>query len=80
MEAERALVTGGTGFLGSHLVRELVQNGFEVHAVGRSSGDVIDRQAMNGLVAEVRPTHVSISPGSGKEGSTSSCGSMSAGR
>jgi GDP-4-dehydro-6-deoxy-D-mannose reductase len=58
MEAERALVTGGTGFLGSHLVRELKQNGFDVHAVGRSSGDVTDRQAMNQLVAGARPTHV----------------------
>jgi GDP-4-dehydro-6-deoxy-D-mannose reductase len=56
--AERALVTGGTGFLGSHLERELVQSGFEVHAVGRSSGDVTDRQAVNELVAAVRPTHV----------------------
>jgi GDP-4-dehydro-6-deoxy-D-mannose reductase len=58
MEAERALVTGGTGFLGSHLERELVQSGFGVHAVGRSSGDVTDQQAMNELVAGARPTHV----------------------
>jgi GDP-4-dehydro-6-deoxy-D-mannose reductase len=58
MEAERALVTGGTGFLGPPLGRELVASGFEVTAVGRSSGDVTDPQAMRRLVAETRPTHV----------------------
>jgi GDP-4-dehydro-6-deoxy-D-mannose reductase len=58
METERALITGGTGFIGLQLERELVDNGFEVTAVGRSSGDVTDPQAMRRLVAEVRPTHV----------------------
>ena len=58
MEAERALVTGGTGFLGRQLGRELVDNGFDVTAVGRSSGDVTDPRAMRRLVAEARPTHV----------------------
>lgn len=58
MEAERALITGGTGFIGPQLERELVDNGFEGTAVGRSSGDVTDPQAMRRLVAEVRPTHV----------------------
>lgn len=58
MEAERALVTGGTGFLGPQLGRELADDGFEVTAVGRSGGDVTDPDAMRLLVAEVRPTHV----------------------
>ena len=58
MEAERALVTGGTGFIGPQLERELRDNGFEVTPVGRSSGDVTDPQAMHRLVAEVRPTYV----------------------
>src|SRR5690348_14788466 len=58
MEAERALVTGGTGFLGSQLERELADEGVEVSAVGRSSGDVTDREAMRRLVAETRPKHV----------------------
>jgi GDP-4-dehydro-6-deoxy-D-mannose reductase len=58
MEAERALVTGGTGFLGSQLARELLDDGFEVTAVGRSSGDVTEPEAMLRLVAEARPTHV----------------------
>lgn len=58
MEAERALVTGGTGFLGPQLARELADNGFEVTAVGRSRGDVTDAQAMRRLVDETRPTRV----------------------
>jgi GDP-4-dehydro-6-deoxy-D-mannose reductase len=58
MEAERALVTGGMGFLGRQLGRELVDGGFDVTAVGRSNGDVTDPQAMRRLVAEARPTHV----------------------
>src|SRR6266545_2042964 len=31
----RALVTGATGFIGSHLVRRLVELGADVHAVSR---------------------------------------------
>lgn len=57
MEAERALVTGGTGFLGPQLARELEEHGFEVTAVGRAKGDVTDPEAMRRLVAEARPTH-----------------------
>src|SRR5690242_7830349 len=58
MEAKRALVTGADGFVGSHLVRDLLDNGFDVTAAGRSSGDVTDSQAMRQLVAQARPTHV----------------------
>lgn len=58
MEAERALVTGGAGFVGSHLARELLDVGFDVTAVDRSSGDVRDLQEMRLLVAAARPTHV----------------------
>lgn len=58
MEAERALVTGAAGFVGSHLARDLLDNGFDVTAVGRPSGDVTDPQAMRALVAEARPTHL----------------------
>jgi GDP-4-dehydro-6-deoxy-D-mannose reductase len=58
MEAERALVTGAGGFIGSHLVRDLSEHGFEVTAAGRSRGDVTDPDAMRRLVAGVSPTHV----------------------
>jgi len=35
----KALVTGANGFLGSHLVRELVASGYEVTAMTRRRDD-----------------------------------------
>lgn len=36
---ERALVTGGTGFVGSHLVKRLLNEGWEVHLLLRPTSD-----------------------------------------
>jgi UDP-glucose 4-epimerase len=36
----RILVTGGAGFIGSHLVRRLIQDGYEVHVLHRPQGDL----------------------------------------
>lgn len=58
MGPERALVTGARGFVGSHLVRELQDDGFDVSAVGRADGDVTNPEAIRRLVAEARPAHV----------------------
>ena len=35
---EKVLVTGGTGFTGSHLVRDLVSDGYRVRVLARSAG------------------------------------------
>ena len=36
---EKILITGGSGFLGSHLCRRFLHHGAEVHAVSRSKRD-----------------------------------------
>ena len=73
----RVLVTGATGFIGSHLVRRLVDDGVDVHALSSvvssvypvrlaplrdrvtlHGGNLIDRSAMDSVVADAQPTHV----------------------
>ncbi|MBF8192261.1 NAD-dependent epimerase/dehydratase family protein [Nonomuraea sp. K274] len=64
----RALVTGATGFIGSHLVRRLAGLGARVHAVSRRpppeggeygerwhAADLSDAAATAGLIAQVAP-------------------------
>ena len=64
----RALVTGASGFLGSHLCRRLVAEGAEVHAVSRTQRpeptgdgsrwwqcDAADAAAVHELVSRIKP-------------------------
>lgn len=64
--AKRVLVTGAAGFVGRHLCRHLVEQGHEVHGLGRSGpaagwpgawhvGDVTDPDRMREVAAAVRP-------------------------
>ena len=68
---KRALVTGGTGFIGRHTLPELVARGFEVHVAGRSKPsadfpsdvtfhecDLLDTGAASLLTARLAPTHL----------------------
>jgi nucleoside-diphosphate-sugar epimerase len=66
----RVLLTGASGFIGSHCVRPLIDRGYEVHAVSRSprpadgSGatwhevDLLRPGAARALVERVKPTHL----------------------
>jgi GDP-L-fucose synthase len=51
----RVLVTGGGGFLGSHLVERLRADGHDVHVARRRDHDLTDPQDAARLFAEARP-------------------------
>ena len=69
-ESKRVLVTGATGFIGSHCLVPLLQRGYEVHAVSTKSGmkaessiiwhqaDLLDGSAAGRLMEAVKPTHL----------------------
>lgn len=64
----RALVTGASGFVGSHLCRRLAEEGIEVHGVSRFGrrvrgvrwwrADLTDAEAATAVVERVRADHV----------------------
>lgn len=53
--SRRALLTGGTGFVGSHLARRLSMDGWEVHALLRPRSDP---RRLRAAAPEVRMHHV----------------------
>ena len=67
--SKRVLLTGASGFIGSHCIAPLVTRGYEVHAVtSRKAGerggvcwhqaDLLDERQCAALVAHVRPMHL----------------------
>ena len=64
---EKILITGGSGFLGSHLCRRFLHHGAEVHAVSRSKrnsdpaglrwwqGDMADVGTVRRILYQIKP-------------------------
>lgn len=50
----KALVTGANGFLGSHLVRQLVEKGYEVTAMTRRREDAIKSAGVTPVLGDIR--------------------------
>jgi nucleoside-diphosphate-sugar epimerase len=66
---KRVLLTGASGFIGSHCIQPLIDRGYEVHAVSRSPRpdrsaatwhdvDLLRSGAGRALIEQVRPTHL----------------------
>jgi GDP-L-fucose synthase len=58
LSGKKVVVTGGTGFLGSHVVTELQQAGARTVGLGRSAYDLLDRAAIAQLLADHAPDAV----------------------
>ena len=70
MEQRRVLVTGASGFIGRHVLCDLVSCGYAVHATGRTvladpsravqwhAADLLFPGAAEALIREVRPSHL----------------------
>lgn len=66
---KRVLLTGAGGYIGRHMLDDLVSRGFEVHAVSRGTHedrkgvvwhktDLLDHAAVGSLVERVAPSHL----------------------
>jgi len=58
ISGKAVLVTGGTGFLGAHVTRELEGAGARVSAVGHRDYDLRQRHEIDQMLADVRPDAV----------------------
>jgi len=56
---KRVVITGGRGFIGSHLLQHLTSNGYEVSALGRDDVDLRDQEATARVLGRISP-HIAI--------------------
>lgn len=75
----RALVTGATGFLGRHAARRLVQLGWEVSGLGRSSsaGKLLEQEGVRFIQADLRDA-VAVAQACAGQDYVFHCGALSA--
>lgn len=55
---KRILITGGSGFVGRHVLPELEKRGFEVIAPSSAEMDVLDPASVSSSIRRIAPTHV----------------------
>jgi len=58
VDGARVVVTGGTGFLGRHVARQMSDEGAEVFALGRADYDLRERSQIDAMLRELRPDAV----------------------
>ena len=58
LDGGRVVVTGGTGFLGSHVARHLAGEGADVVAIGSADYDLRERSEISAMLRALRPDAV----------------------
>lgn len=67
LETRRVILTGATGFIGTHAVQALEGRGFKVHALGRRPPaaavafhqvDLLDAEAVRGVISAIGASHL----------------------
>jgi GDP-4-dehydro-6-deoxy-D-mannose reductase len=55
---KKALITGVSGFVGQHLQRELLENGYEVVGVDREKMNVCDYDVVHAIIRKYKPDYI----------------------
>jgi len=54
----KALITGGTGFVGKHLEKELLKNKYEVYSVGREQMNLLNYENVHAIIRKIKPDYI----------------------